>query len=33
MGIFHSDSTNIDWIANWRMGGVISSKTALFTYI
>ena len=31
--LFHSNSTNIDWIANWRAGGERACKTASFTYI
>jgi len=33
LGDFWSDSTNIDQIANWRMGGQRASKTASFTHI
>ena len=31
--LFHSDSTNCDWISTWWMGGERASKTASFTYI
>jgi len=30
---FHTDSTNIDEIANWRIRGERALQTALFTYI
>ena len=31
--LFHSNSTNCDWIATWLMGGESASKTVSFTYI
>ena len=33
LGVFWSDTTNSDYIANWRMAGERASKTAPFTYI
>jgi len=29
--LFHSNSTNIDWISKWRIGGERACKTASFT--
>jgi len=31
--LFHSNSTNIDWITHWKTGGERASKTASCTYI
>jgi len=31
--LFHSNSTNIDWIAKWRIGGERACKSGSFTYI
>jgi len=33
LGVFRSETTNSDCIANWRMGGERASKTASFKYI
>jgi len=33
LGVFHSDSLNINRIANWTTGGAKASKTVSFAYI
>jgi len=32
-GVFHSNSTNIDWITNWSIGGERACTSASFLYI